>query len=182
MSWDKLEPLLTDSSHRDDSLQGARCSVCHDLNYLPVLESGNPSQLKKQMALYHLTESRSLDTTNFANNHEWPAEEKPQYPSIPRYIESARSGCRCCAFVHILYCSAIPLIPFATVNGWGPGTNDEDIHALAFRVHGTIRLRLTNAKCKSRLGRDLDWDVYSLASMAPVPPLTTAPCRRCSRL
>ena len=182
MSWDKLEPLLISTSHQleDDSLRSARCSVCHDLNYIPALEDNNASQLKEQMNLYRLTESLPLDTTNLANNHEWPAGEKPQYPSISRYIKSARSGCRCCAFVHILYCSVVRLIlstGFTTVNGWGVGSNNEDIHALPFRVHGTIRLRLTDVKCKSRFGRDLDWDVYSLASMIPLLFLTIMLCR-----
>src|SRR5947209_16069503 len=101
MSRAKLEPILTDPGNQGDNSPGARCSVCRDLNYLPALGSGEPSQLKEQMTPYHLTECQPLNTVGSANNYEWPADKKPQYPSIPQYIESARNGCRCCAFVHI---------------------------------------------------------------------------------
>ena len=126
------------------------------------------------MARVNITEATPVELGSNNTNLAWPADSIPQYPTIPEYAASAKRGCRCCAFVYILYSIAIQLIKqfsFTTVNGWGMGASDRDIHALLFRVHGTLRLRLTNVKWTTRAGRDLDRDVYTLTgSVAPRPP------------
>lgn len=142
------------------------CAVCRDHRYLPATES-EIEQVKGEMAKCALIEARLKRVTKPDNNQEPTAGIKPQYPAMPEYKASANQGCRCCAFVYLLYSAACQLIMkygFTTVNGWGRGAVDKDIHGLVFRVHGTLRLRLTNVKWQSCTGRDLDWDVYTLSS------------------
>ena len=83
-----------------------------------------------------------------------PAMTSPKYPAMPEDKASANQGCQCCAFVYLLYSAACQLIMkfgFTTVNKRGRGAVDRDIHSLVFRVHGSLRLRLTNIKWQSQI-------------------------------
>jgi hypothetical protein len=142
-----------------------KCAVCRDLRYLPATEGGEIGQLKDEIAKCNITEARPKGVAEPEHSQESLAHVKPHYPAIPEYKASANQGCRCCAFVYLLYSAACQLIMkfgFTTANGWGKGAVDKDIHALVFRLRGTLRLRLTNVKWPSWIGRDLDWDVYTL--------------------
>jgi len=150
-----------------------RCRVCRDLRYIPAVEGGEIGDLQQQMAECNITESKPKDAIKPIHQQEWPADEKPQYPTMPEYKASAQRGCRCCAFVYILYGAVSQLIMsygFTTVNGWGIGAKDDDIHGFVMRLHGTLRLRLTNVKWPNRMGRDLDWDVYALGDIPNAIP------------
>lgn len=146
------------------------CLICRNLRFMPSTSTGDMEQLEREMDELNVTEATSAIP---GTQPMWPAEEKPRYPTMPEYKRSAKEGCRCCAFVVILYNLGIQLIiqyGFTTVNGWGMGCTDSDIHALVYRVRGNMRLRLTNAKWPMRAWRDLDWDVYTLADQpTPIP-------------
>ena len=155
--------LPVDDPEPDTAIE---CPVCRNLNYLPSAETNDDTHLKDKMTRLNLTETTTPDPAE-SPEEQASSPPEPQYPNIPSYAASAKDGCRCCAFVYILYSIAVQLIKqhsFTTVNGWGMGATDKDIHALVFRVHGTLRLRLTNVKWLSREGRDLEWDVYTLES------------------
>jgi hypothetical protein len=146
------------------------CLICRNLRFMPSTSTGDTEQLEREMNELNVTEATSVIP---GTQPMWPAESKPHYPTILEYKRSAREGCRCCAFVVILYNLGIQLIiqyGFTTVNGWGMGCTDSDIHALVYRPRGNMRLRLTNAKWPMRAWRDLDWDVYTLADQpTPIP-------------
>jgi hypothetical protein len=57
------------------------------------------------------------------------------------------------------------------------GAKDDDIHGFVMRLRGALRLRLTNVKWPNLMGRDLDWDVYTLGDIPnPIPFIrSTAP-------
>ncbi|KAK3344507.1 heterokaryon incompatibility protein-domain-containing protein [Lasiosphaeria hispida] len=148
---------LPQSEDASASSDGGGCHVCRNLNYLPAMESGDQAQLGEEMTRLNITESTPAEPGS--SNPAWPDDLKPRYPSIPEYVASAKKGCRCCAFLYLLYCIAIRLIKqssFATVNGWGMGCSDKDIHALVFRANGTLRMRLTNAPTQIPFVREAD--------------------------
>ena len=154
--------VLTETPNHKDTPE---CPVCRNLRS-PCPESEGQDELTKAMAQLNMATAVRAESQDNLSPRATQANDQPQYPSMGKYKESARNGCRCCAFVCILYSLSVQLIlqyAFTTVNGWGMGATDDDIHALVFPVRGgTLRLRLTNVKWPVPAGRDLDWDVYTL--------------------
>ncbi|KAK5659842.1 hypothetical protein OQA88_13305 [Cercophora sp. LCS_1] len=180
VSEDPLSTSLDLSDLKISAPRSPRCLVCRDLSYLAAVDGGEIDQLQQEMAERNITESKAADVTKPMHQQEWPADAKPQYPTMPEYKTSAQRGCRCCAFVYLLYNAVSQLIMahgFATVNGWGMGVKDDDIHGFVMRLRGTLRLRLTNVKWPQLMGRDLDGDVYTLGEIPNSIPFirTTAP-------